>query len=707
VFFKEGENCWQTVVVDNAAFLVDGEDYYRSVAEACESARETIYILGWDVDSRIRLRRDNDDETETFGQFIDRLARENPDLHIYILEWDFAMFYSLEREVWSFLSFGWLTHARVHFEMDDNHPVGACHHQKLVIVDDQIAFVGGFDLASFRWDTSEHLAEHPQRTDNGTSYGPVHDVQMLVTGDIAGKLGSIARDRWERATGEIPEKPTVREHVPWPFTAAVDFEKQPVSILRTYPDHDGIEKVREIERFYLAAIEQAESFLYMENQYLTSHSIGAALEKSLGRENGPEIVLVLPRKCPGWLEEETMGALQKNLHQRLQDADKHGRLLVCYPDRAGLESDVIIVHSKILIADDSLLTVGSANLSNRSMGFDTECNLAMAADGSQEIENTISGFCNRLLAEHLGCDAETVADHRKKSNSLLSTIKSLASNYRSLKKLPVDENDSFMPPLTTNTIIDPEKPMEVESFLDYFGSRVESQDEDPGQKNKQKVWRFFALIIFAVLMAVLWRWSPLNRWLNVDTLLAAADYVRGNPLMVPIVLAVYLVGSCLMFPVNLLILATALSFGSLKGFSLALTGSLLGGLASYLLGRWLGRDVVQKLAGKNLNRLSRKLARRGWLTVALVRIVPIAPYTIVNMVAGASHISARSFLIGTAVGMCPGILAIMIFEEGLERVLRNPDWQTLGIAAIALCFALLVIIIGKKLLTGYDERKDG
>ena len=705
MFFKDGENCWQTVVADKAAFLVDGEDYYRSVAEACESARQTIYILGWDVDSRIRLRRDNDDETETFGQFIDRLARKNPDLHIYVLEWDFAMFYSLEREVWSFLSFGWLTHARVHFEMDDNHPVGACHHQKLVIVDDQIAFVGGFDLASFRWDTSEHLAEHPQRTDNGTSYGPVHDVQMLVTGDIAGKLGSIARDRWERATGEIPEKPTVREHTPWSFTAAVDFEKQPVSILRTYPAHDGIDKVCEIERFYLAAIEQAESFLYMENQYFTSHSIGAALEKSLRREDGPEIVLVLPRKCPGWLEEETMGALRKNLHQRLQTADQHGRLLVCYPDRTGLESEVIIVHSKILIADDTLLTVGSANLSNRSMGFDTECNLAMASDGCKETAETISDLRNRLLGEHLGCDAETVAAHCKKSKSLLSTIKFLASNDRSLKKLPIDKNDSLMTPFTKSSIIDPEKPMEVESFLDNFGFRAGSQGENTGQNDKRKTWRFFTLILFAVFMAVLWRWSPLSQWLNVDTLLVAADYVRGNPLAVPIVLAVYLVGSCLMFPVNFLILATALSFGSLKGFSLALAGSLLGGLASYLLGRLLGRDVVQKLAGKKLNRLSRKLARRGWLAVALVRIVPIAPYTIVNMVAGASHISARSFLIGTAVGMCPGILAIMIFEEGLERVLRNPDWQTLGIAAIALCCALLIMVIGKKLLTKHEERK--
>jgi phospholipase D1/2 len=707
VFFKEGENCWQTAVADRAAFLVDGEEYYRSVAEACESARQAIYILGWDVDSRIRLRRENDDKAETFGQFVNRLVQENPDLHIYVLEWDFAMFYSLEREVWSLLSFGWLTHERVHFELDDNHPVGACHHQKLVVVDDQFAFVGGFDLASFRWDTTEHLPEHPQRADNGTPYGPVHDVQMLVTGDIAGKIGIIARDRWERATGEIPAKPKVREHAPWPFSAAADFEKKPVSILRTYPAHDGIEEVREIERFYLDAIDQAESYLYMENQYFTSHSISAALEKSLRRKNGPEIVLVLPRKCPGWLEEETMGVLRKNLHQRLQAADEHGRLLVCYPDRAGLEPEFIIVHGKILIADDDLLTVGSANLSNRSMGFDTECNLAVAADGCEEIAKTISVFRNRLLAEHLDCDAKTVATHIKDSGSLLSTIKSLRSNKCSLTELPVGDNDSFLETLIPRTMIDPEQPMEVESLLDYLGFGLEQEGENPKQNDQQKAWRFFAIIIFALLLTVLWRWSPLNRWVNVDILLAAADYVRGSFFTVPIVLAVYLLSSCLIFPINLLILATALSFGSLQGFSLALSGSLLGGLASYLLGRWLGRDVVQKLAGKKLNRLSRKLARRGWLTIALVRVVPIAPFTIVNMVAGASHISARSFLIGTAVGMCPGIFAIMIFEEGLERVLRNPDWQTLGIAVIALCCALLVLILGKKLLTGQEERKGG
>ena len=124
------------------------------------------------------------------------------------------------------------------------------------------------------------------------------------------------------------------------------------------------------------------------------------------------------------------------------------------------------------------------------------------------------------------------------------------------------------------------------------------------------------------------------------------------------------------------------------------------------MGHWLGRDVVTKLAGEKVNRLSRKLARRGWLAVALVRVVPIAPYTIVNMVAGASHISARSFLIGTAIGMCPGILAIMIFGEGLERVLRNPQWGTVALAVIALCCAVLILWIGKHWLARGNERQN-
>lgn len=705
LFFNPGENCWQIKTTDRSAFLIDGEDYYRAVAEAFEAAQRSIYILGWDVDSRVRLRRDSEQE-ETFGQLLNRLSQDKPELDIYILEWDFAVFYSLEREFWSLLSIGWMTHERVHFELDDSHPAGASQHQKIVVVDDRLAFVGGFDLASFRWDTSEHCPQHPQRCDNDKHYGPVHDVQMLVTGEIVQELGDMARWRWERATGESLSTADHQDGELWPASVSADFSQQPLAILRTMPAYGGDPEIREIELFYLQAIEQAKQFLYLENQYLTSHRIGSALESSLRQPEGPEIVLVLPRHCPGWLEEETMGVLRKRLHQRLLEADQHQRLLVCYPDRAGLEEDVIIVHSKLLVADDQLLTVGSANLSNRSMSFDSECNLALAADGDDQRKAIIAGFRNRLLAEHLGCTQQQVAEMLNETGSLLAVIERLGCDERMLRELPLGGDKSDWQALPGDLVADPEKPIGLEQLMDYFGIAVEEQTEDE-QTHRRKGWYFLLVLLTALVFGILWRWSPLNQWLNVTNLLAAADYVRESPLTVPIVLGIYLLGSCLMFPINLLILATALSFGSITGFFLALGGSLLGGLASYLLGRWLGRDAVQKLAGKKINQLSRKLARRGWLTVALIRVVPIAPFTIVNMVAGASHISARSFIIGTAVGMCPGILAILIFEEGLKRALHNPDWETLGLALLALVGGLLVLVVGRQLLLNKDERDHG
>lgn len=693
-------------MADKVAFLIDGEDYYRRVAEACESARQAIYILGWDVDSRIRLRRDSDGDHESFGDFLDRLAHEHPDLHIYILEWDFAMLYSLEREAWTRASMGWLTHERVHFELDDNHPLGASHHQKIVVVDDRLAFAGGFDLASCRWDTSEHRPDHPQRIDSGTRYGPVHDVQMLVTGEAAKALGRLARQRWERATGEQLAEPGPGGGDPWPTSLSPDLEQARVAILRTEPQHDGRKELRQVEDFYCAAIEQAQSFLYIENQYLTSQTIGMALERSLRQKQGPEIVLVQPKRCPGWLEQETMGVLRQRLLEQLYAADEHQRLLVCYPKRRGLDSEVIIVHSKVLVVDETLLTVGSANLSNRSMGFDTECNLALAAEDQAGIAAAIAGLRNRLLAEHLGTEPEAVAEELEHCGSLIATIANLSGSERCLKKLPNSEYSDLLGTLSAETIVDPEQPAEIGSFFQYFGLSADQPSCNPKPAIRHQAWRFFALIAGAVVLALLWRWSPLQQYLTLDNFLAAADALRQNVLAIPIVLVVFVVGSCLMIPVNLLILATALSFGPITGFALALAGSLLGGLASYLLGRWLGREVVRKLAGKKLNRLSRRLARRGWLAVALLRMVPIAPFTLVNMVAGASHISTRSFLIGTAIGMCPGILAIMVFEKGLEHALRNPGWETVGLALLALGCAGAVVVIGKRWLFKQDEAQN-
>ncbi len=399
-----------------------------------------------------------------------------------------------------------------------------------------------------------------------------------------------------------------------------------------------------------------------------------------------------------------MGALRQRLLKRLHAADRYHRLKICYPHRDDLESGVINVHSKIMVIDDALLTIGSANLSNRSMGFDTECNLALAADGKEPVAAAIAGFRNRLLAEHLGVDTEQVAASLEQTGSLIETAETVNSKQRSLENLRADDDSPLADTLSVNQIIDPERPISIDRLMNLFDTG--SQQARPERTTRYKGWLFVAVLACAILLASIWRWSPLNQWLNIDTLLATADAIRQSPLTIPIMLAIYVVGSCLMFPITVLILATALSFGPLTGFLLAFSGSLLGGLSSYLIGRWLGRDAVRKLAGDRLNQLSRKIARRGWLAVAVVRVVPVAPFTIVNMVAGSTHISLTSFLIGTGIGMGPGIMAIMLFEGGLEQALRDPGWGSLTLALAALALAVLILVGGKRWVTRRAKSHD-
>jgi len=165
----EGRTCWRLARAGRVAFLVDGAAYFAAVAAAVERAERSILILGWDVHSGIRLRRDGRrrELPDALGDFLATLLSRRAALHANILAWDFAMIYALEREPLALFGRAWRKHPRLHFQLDANHPVGASHHQKVVVVDDAVAFVGGLDLAACRWDTSEHLAEDPRRVDPG------------------------------------------------------------------------------------------------------------------------------------------------------------------------------------------------------------------------------------------------------------------------------------------------------------------------------------------------------------------------------------------------------------------------------------------------------------------------------------------------------------------------------------------------------------
>ncbi|HEX2931433.1 MAG TPA: phospholipase, partial [Candidatus Binatia bacterium] len=202
--FEEGRNCRRVADAGRVAFIVDGDDYFKRFMEAAERARESIIVVAWDFNSNccLSVECDSKDPRAKLGEYLNYLARRRPGLHIYVLDWDFPMIYAKDREapVKVRLGWGWKPHRRVHLEFDNTHPPGGSHHQKIVVIDDAIAFCGGLDLTCQRWDTPAHAPCEPHRVVAGQPYPPFHDLMIAVDGEAARELGRIVRERWRAST---------------------------------------------------------------------------------------------------------------------------------------------------------------------------------------------------------------------------------------------------------------------------------------------------------------------------------------------------------------------------------------------------------------------------------------------------------------------------------------------------------------------------
>jgi phospholipase D1/2 len=682
---RAGGNCLRLAHADRVAFLIDGEAYFAAFRAAAEHAQRSILIVGWDVDSRAKLVHDESSGglPVTLGDFLDALVRRRKTLQIHVVNWDFAMLYALEREFLPIFALGWRTHARMHFHLDDAHPVGASHHQKIVVVDDAVAFVGGLDLTIRRWDTSEHRPDEPRRVDPaGDAYPPFHDVQMMVDGAAAKALGDIARERWQRATGEdLPKADSRADHDPWPAEVVPDVTDVKIAISRTEPRYAGRQEVQEVKQLYLDAIAAARHSIYLENQYFTSAAVGDALAARLTETDGPEIVVVSRLRGGGWLEQNTMEVLRARLVRRLRDADRLGRLQIYCPEHTGLGEQCIDLHSKLMIVDDRLLRIGSANLANRSMGLDTECDLALEAADSR-VARSIAALRNRLLGEHLGVTPSEFGHAFEETGSLIETIEALRGNPRSLAPLDASLDPALDALVPDAAVIDPERPVDPEELVD----EIVPPDE---QLHAGKRLTFFALLLAGIAaLAAMWRWGPLAAWVDRDTLVHTGAWMQTSAAAPLWILGAYVVASVTAIPILLLIVATALVFGPITAFVYALCGSLAGAAAGFGIGQMLGRQTIRRVAGARLNRLSRRLGQSGVLAVLAVRVIPVAPFTVVNFVAGASHIRLRDFLIGTTLGMTPGIAAVSIFSDRLLAALQTPSPST-----IATLLVIAVVIV--------------
>jgi uncharacterized membrane protein YdjX (TVP38/TMEM64 family) len=375
------------------AFIIDGEAYFRALHEALSRARRSIFIVGWDLHSEVRLIRSGagGGYPEALGELLNTLVREQPKLQIYLLSWDFAMIYAMEREFFPRYKLKWRAHRRIHFSLDGHNPVGGSQHQKLVVIDDALAFAGGLDVSQWRWDTSEHLPEDDRR-------------------------------------------------------------------------------------------------------------------------------------------------------------------------------------------------------------------------------------------------------------------------------------------------LDPEKPVSPDVLLDHF---ISPRQQPAAFRHALKIFIMFAVVAG---LAGLWRWTPLGDYVDLEGTRSLAAWIQQQPITPLLVAGVYVLGGLVALPVTLMIIATVLVFGTWLGLLYALVGSWLSAVAVFGFGRWMGRNTARRFAGSLLNRLSKKLTESGFLTVVTFRIVPVAPFSVINLIAGVSEIRWRDFALGTLVGMLPGVIAVVLLVDRIAASLRHPDLGqvTILLASISL-----------------------
>jgi len=207
-----------------------------------------------------------------------------------------------------------------------------------------------------------------------------------------------------------------------------------------------------------------------------------------------------------------------------------------------------------------------------------------------------------------------------------------------------------------------------------------------------------SVIAIGFLLGSLWRWTSWHERLNVEALVHGARVLHDHPVWAPvIVVGAFILAGLMMVAHAAILWATALTFEPSRAILYCELGSLASGLTVYGLGRVLREDVVRKITGSSMERVSKAFGQQGVLTLIVLHVFPICPFSILNLIAGATHIRLRDFVLGTLLGATPGILFVCLFGHHVVHTLQHPDIVNIGLLA-------LFIIIGAWVLRAFRRR---
>jgi phospholipase D1/2 len=443
--FRVGQNCSCLKKIDQMSILIDGHEYFKTFFEVVEQAKKKINIVGWELDARIGVGHIDPTFPNDMRDYFNQLVQKKTDLSVNILSWKSSSYLLFGRERYAGAKWKLKTSNRIHFKEQRHPQLYGTYHEKIAVIDERCAFIGGMDITRKRWDTSDHELNNPLRKDSeGNPYHPIHDVQVICTGEIAAELDNyiINRDHSQKRLN------TESEEI-WPMVLTPQLSDVTGAISQT----NASENKFEIEELYLDAIESAQDFIYIENQYFSHGVIISKLCEKLSLADGPEIIIILPHSFRGIFERAIYVNEMNKAIRSLKQADKYQRLAIVYPGT--LDDDLnkfIVVHSKLMIVDNNFITLGSANLNYRSMRVDGEMNLSLESLGEKRIEDFIKGSLCRLLSEHLGVTEGDFRQEYESRESVLSTLKVLNSQKkRRLKDLgstPKEKYDQLLLLLT-------------------------------------------------------------------------------------------------------------------------------------------------------------------------------------------------------------------------------------------------------------------
>lgn len=226
-----------------------------------------------------------------------------------------------------------------------------------------------------------------------------------------------------------------------------------------------------------------------------------------------------------------------------------------------------------------------------------------------------------------------------------------------------------------------------------------------GRKDLSVKLKGLAILLLLLILPAAWQWTSLNQWVSCEKLIGWQDSVQNTPGAFFLVIGAYLLGSFTLFPVTILNIATVFTFGPILGNTYALTGWLLSAALGYAIGRAMGRNLLHKMAGPRLDRLIQQAGHHGFLTVLTMRVLPVAPFTLVNLFVGASGIRFGDFSLASLLGRIPGMVVLSTAGVQLQNALRTPKVESFVLLGFTLLLLpLMTAWLVKQFAQGAAER---